>query len=97
MATRKLDLAQRIAKAKGLPLAQAKEIVQLVLDGMVEALAADGGLEHRCFGIFKVRRRKERVARNPRTGAQVMVPPRKQIPFKPAKTMVERVVKEPRG
>jgi len=87
----KFDIVQQIAKETGLDAVQVKRVVQLLLDGMIEALARGQCLEWRDFGVFQVRTRKARKARNPRTGEKVMVPPRKVVGFRAGKVMRERV------
>jgi nucleoid DNA-binding protein len=87
----KKDMAQAIAEEMGLTQTQAKEIVQRVLDGITETLLHDGRIELRNFGVFEVRKRKPRRARNPRTGAQMDVPPKLVVTFKPGRAMEERV------
>jgi integration host factor subunit beta len=85
----KNDIAMKIASEMGIQQIQVKRIVQMALDGMIDCLAAEGRLELRNFGVFDVRVRKPRKARNPRTGQEVMVPERKVVCFKPGKTMEE--------
>ncbi len=68
-------------------------IVQRVFDGITETLEREGRIELRNFGIFGVRKRKPRQARNPRTGAKVKVPTRFVVRFKPGREMAERVRK----
>jgi len=53
--------------------AETKLIVQKTLDAIINVLATEGRVELRNFGVFKVKRRKPRQARNPRTGEMVMV------------------------
>ena len=48
-----------------------KEIVQWTFDAIIETLVADGRIELRNFGVFEVKQRRPRKARNPRTGARV--------------------------
>jgi nucleoid DNA-binding protein len=84
-------MAKGIAEATGLTQGQALEVVQRVLDGITEALLIEGRLELRNFGVFEVRRRKPRQARNPRTGGNVSVPAKRVVTFKPGKEMEERV------
>ena len=60
-----------------------KKVVQRTLDIIIEALSKGETVELRNFGIFKVKSRRGRTARNPRTGAQVAVPPKKVVAFKP--------------
>ena len=68
-----------------------KEIVQLTFDAIVDTLLEAGRIELRNFGVFEVKQRKARKARNPRTGDRVDVPPKFVVTFKPGKEMEERV------
>jgi DNA-binding protein HU-beta/integration host factor subunit beta len=87
----KKDMAKAIAEEMGLTQGQAKEVVQRVLDGITETLVNEGRLELRNFGVFEVRERKPRKARNPRTGEDVSVPAKLVVTFKPGQEMEERV------
>jgi nucleoid DNA-binding protein len=87
----KRDIARAIADGWGIPQGKAHAIVQDVFDGIVETLASQGRIELRNFGVFEVRRRKPRKARNPRTGKAVDVPARVVVTFKPGQVMAERV------
>src|SRR5262245_15628998 len=68
-----------------------KEIVQHTFDAIVETLLTEERIELRNFGVFEVKRRKARKARNPRTGERVDVEPKYVVTFKPGKEMEERV------
>src|SRR5262245_49443605 len=68
-----------------------KEIVQKTYDAIVETLVEDERIELRNFGVFEVKKRAARKARNPRTGAKVFVPEKFVVTFKPGKEMEERV------
>jgi len=61
------------------------------LDSMIETLVKDGRIELRNFGVFKVKKRKSRQGRNPRTGEKVLVPERTVVTFKAGEEMEERV------
>src|SRR5215218_4022192 len=74
-----------------LPQLKTKEIVQQTFDAIVETLLETGRIELRKFGVFEVKQRKARKARNPRTGVPVEVPPKNVVTFKPGKIMEERV------
>ena len=87
----KKDMAKAIAKETGLTQLQVQQIVQKVLDGITEALLHDGRIELRSFGVFKVKKRPPRQARNPRTGEKVTVPARMVVTFKPGREMEEQV------
>src|SRR5262245_60361394 len=68
-----------------------KEIVQHTFDAIVETLLTEERIELRNFGVFEVKRRKARKARNPRTGERVNVEPKYVVTFKPGKEMEEKV------
>jgi len=87
----KKDIAKAIAEAAGITLAQAREIVQRVFESIIETLVKDGRIELRNFGVFKVKKRKPRQGRNPRTGEKVLVPERTIVTFKAGQEMEERV------
>src|ERR1700681_2552704 len=63
----------------------------LTLDGIIDTLEKERRIELRNFGVFEVKQRKPRKARNPRTGESVMVPARFVVTFKPGLEMEERV------
>lgn len=72
----------------------AKEVVQKTLDAIISALAEEPHrIELRNFGVFEVRRRKPRVARNPKTNAKVHVPAKNVVTFKPGKEMEDIIQK----
>ena len=71
--TRK-DIIRVISEELGLTQLQTRQIVYDLFDAIVNTLAKDGRVELRNFGVFEVRWRKARKARNPRTGEKVMVP-----------------------
>jgi nucleoid DNA-binding protein len=87
----KQDVAKAIAEEMGLPQVQVKRIVQRVFDGLTETLVQEGRVELRNFGVFGVRKRKPRKARNPRTGEKVNVPAKLVVNFRPGREMEVRV------
>src|SRR6478609_1856955 len=80
-----------ISDKTGLTQLQTKDIVDLTFEAIVNTLLAEGRIELRNFGVFEVKQRKARKARNPRTGEKVDVPPKNVVTFKPGKEMEERV------
>jgi integration host factor subunit beta len=84
-------LALAIAEELALTQAKVKEIVQRVLDGITETLVKEGRIELADFGVFEVKKRKPRKARNPRTGESVSVPAKLVVIFKPGREMEQRV------
>lgn len=87
----KKEIVKEISERANLTQLKTKEIVQWTFDAIVETLARDGRIELRNFGVFEVKRRKPRKARNPRTGAKVDVGPKNVVTFKPGKEMEEKV------
>jgi nucleoid DNA-binding protein len=87
----KKEIVRTISEEIGLTQLQTKEIVQKTFDAIVKALVAERRIELRNFGVFEVKRRAPRKARNPRTGDKVFVPEKFVVTFKPGKEMEERV------
>jgi nucleoid DNA-binding protein len=87
----KKEIVKQISDRANLTQLKTKEIVQWTFDAIVETLIEEGRIELRNFGVFEVKRRKARKARNPRTGAKVDVEPKNVVTFQPGKEMEERV------
>jgi len=89
----KKEIVKDISDQLGLTQLKTKEIVQKTFDAIVDTLLREKRIELRNFGVFEVKRRKARKARNPRTGERVDVEPKNVVTFKPGKEMEERVRK----
>ena len=87
----KKEIVRTISEEIGLTQLQTKVIVQKTFDAIVETLVNDGRIELRNFGVFEVKQRAPRKARNPRTGDKVFVPEKSVVTFKPGKEMEQRV------
>jgi nucleoid DNA-binding protein len=85
------EMIKSISLKTGLPQPQIKQIVETTLDAIIQTLITEGRVELRNFGIFQVRARAARSARNPKTGEKVEVPQRLGVMFKAGKEMEERV------
>jgi integration host factor subunit beta len=83
------DIIKILADQVGLTRREAAEVLSVVLDGVVGAIRAGEKVELRGFGSFRTRKRQARAGRNPRTGAQVHVPPKIVPYFKPGKQLRE--------
>jgi nucleoid DNA-binding protein len=90
-AVTKKEIVKTISEEIGLTQLKTKEIVQKTFDAIVEALVDEGRIELRNFGVFEVKQRAARKARNPRTGEKVFVGEKFVVTFKPGKEMEERV------
>lgn len=87
----KKEIVKEISEKLGLTQLKTKEIVQQTFDAIVETLLQERRIELRNFGVFEVKLRKPRKARNPRTGERVDVEAKYVVTFKPGKEMEERV------
>lgn len=87
----KKEIVKDISDEIGLTQLKTKEIVQKTFDAIVKTLVEEGRIELRNFGVFEVKKRAARKARNPRTGDKVFVPEKFVVTFKPGKEMEERV------
>jgi DNA-binding protein HU-beta len=79
----------RLQNYKCLRLVQSsyETTAETVFESMKKALSAGDRIELRGFGVFNVRPRKTGIGRNPRTGAEVSIPPGKAVRFKPGKEL----------
>lgn len=88
---KKSDLITALAKKEKITEIKATEIVNLIFDGFMEALKKDGRIEIRGFASFSVRKYKSYTGRNPKTGENVPVKPKK-LPFlKVGKELIKMV------
>jgi len=87
----KKELVYRIASKTNQKKVVAKKIIQNFIDEVINELEKGNRLEFREFGVFEIKERAPRVARNPRTGAVVEVPAKKVVHFKAGRLMKERV------
>ena len=87
----KKDMAKSIAVQTGLSVLQTQEVMQKTLDAIITTLLTERRVELRGFGVFEVRKRAARNARNPQTGEKVFVPEKLVVAFKPSDEMNDRV------
>jgi integration host factor subunit beta len=89
----KKQIVDAIAEDTKLTQGVVHEIVERVFDGIINTLEKERRIELRNFGVFEVKRRKPRQARNPHTGEKVMVPAKLVVTFKAGPEMEERLQK----
>lgn len=87
----KKEMVLRIAEETKIKQVDVKKVVQKTLDEIAAALSRGERVELRNFGIFKVKSRRGRTGRNPRTGEAVPVPPKKVAVFKPGLIMKQQI------
>ena len=87
----KAELVDEVARVVQLTKKQAETIVNIVFDSIVDSLRSGQKIELRGFGSFRLRSRKSRTGRNPKTGEKVDVPSKKIPYFKPGKELKELI------
>ena len=87
----KKDIVLKIVTQTNVKQIDVKKVVQKTLDCIIDNLSEGKKVELRNFGVFKVKQRKGRTGRNPRTGEVVPVLPKKVVVFKPGLIMKDRV------
>jgi len=87
----KKEIVKQIADELRIPQADAKLVVHQLFKTIIDTLVKEGRIELRNFGVFVVKQRQPRNARNPRTNEPVQVEAKKVVTFQPGKTMEERV------
>jgi len=86
-----MDLSEAIFTEVGLSRNESAELVESVLKHMSDALAAGENVKISSFGTFSVRNKNARIGRNPKTGEEVPILPRRVLTFRPSHLMKERV------
>jgi nucleoid DNA-binding protein len=91
----KADLVEEVAGKTGLTRTDVAVVVDAFLEAVKKSLEHGNNIEIRGFGTFKIKQRKARKARNPRTGEEVPVPDRKVPTFKPSNEFKALITKLP--
>jgi integration host factor subunit alpha len=87
------DLADAINRKMGLSREESLTLVESILDRMGDALAAGENVKISGFGTFLLRDKAQRIGRNPKTGVEVPITPRRVMTFRASQLLKERVVK----
>lgn len=85
------DLAEAVCEATGLPRSESAEVVELVLKQIVHALERREPIKLSGFGSFGLRKKKERIGRNPKTGEVVPITERWVVVFRASNIMKEHI------
>ncbi len=93
----RMDLAQAVFREVGLSRNESAALVESVLRHMADALVAGENVKISSFGTFSVRHKNARIGRNPKTGEEVPISPRRVLTFRPSHLMKERVAAGNRG
>ena len=87
----RMDLSEAVFQAVGLSRNESAQLVESVLEHMSNALVRGEQVKISSFGTFSVRDKSARVGRNPKTGQEVPINPRRVLTFRPSHLMKERV------
>ncbi len=87
------DLAEAINRKLGFSRAESLDLVESVLAHMCEAMGKGENVKISGFGSFILRDKKERIGRNPKTGVEVPITPRRVMTFRASQLLKERIAK----
>ncbi|WP_162199216.1 integration host factor subunit alpha [Aurantiacibacter gangjinensis] len=87
------DLAETINHKMGFSRAESLELVEAILTTMCDAMSDGENVKISGFGSFVLRDKKERVGRNPKTGVEVPITPRRVMTFRASQKLKDRIVK----
>ncbi|WP_102110139.1 integration host factor subunit alpha [Oceaniglobus roseus] len=87
----RMDLSEAVFREVGLSRNESAQLVESVLGHMSDALASGDSVKISSFGTFSVRSKSARIGRNPKTGEEVPIHPRRVLTFRPSHLMKERV------
>ena len=85
------DLSEAVYREIGLSRNESSELVESILDRIADALVSGDNVKISSFGTFALRDKGARVGRNPKTGEEVPIDPRRVLVFRPSHIMKERV------
>jgi integration host factor subunit alpha len=85
------DLAEAVVQRVGLPRNESQELVELILREISSTLAQGDAVKLSSFGSFGIRHKGQRVGRNPKTGEEVPITPRRVLVFRPSNIMKDRI------
>ncbi len=85
------DLAEAVVRKIGLPRNESQDLVEVVLGEISKTLAKGEGVKLSSFGSFGVREKGQRIGRNPKTGEEVPITPRRVLVFRASNIMKSRI------
>lgn len=85
------DLAEAVVRKVGLPRNESQDLVELVLNEISTALSQGEQVKLSSFGSFGIRQKGQRIGRNPKTGQEVPITPRRVLVFRPSNIMKDRI------
>jgi integration host factor subunit alpha len=89
-----MDLSEAVFREVGLSRNESADLVESVLEKICKSLVAGEQVKISSFGTFSIRQKNARVGRNPKTGQEAPIPPRRVLTFRPSHLMKDRVSEE---
>ena len=93
----RMDLSEAVFREVGLSRSESAQLVESVLQHVSDALVAGETVKISSFGTFTVRSKAARMGRNPKTGEEVPISPRRVLSFRPSHLMKDRVAAGGKG
>ena len=87
----RMDLSESVFREVGLSRNESADLVESVLEKISASLVAGEQVKISSFGTFSIRQKNARVGRNPKTGEEAPIPPRRVLTFRPSHLMKDRV------
>ena len=87
----RMDLSESVFREVGLSRNESADLVESVLEKISESLVSGEQVKISSFGTFSIRQKNARVGRNPKTGEEAPIPPRRVLTFRPSHLMKDRV------
>ena len=87
----RMDLSESVFREVGLSRNESADLVESVLEKISASLVSGEQVKISSFGTFSIRQKNARVGRNPKTGEEAQIPPRRVLTFRPSHLMKDRV------
>ncbi len=87
------DLAEAINRKLGLSRSESLNMVEAILDHLCDAMAEGENVKISGFGTFLLRDKAQRIGRNPKTGVEVPITPRRVLTFRASQMLKDRIIK----
>jgi integration host factor subunit alpha len=89
----KADIVNTLFEKVGLPKKEAQDIIEIILSSMKETFVEGESIKISGFGTFNVRKKSSRRGRNPKTGEEIEITPRRVVTFRPSNQLKEMIEK----
>ena len=87
------DLAESVYRKVGLSRTESAQLVEMVLDEVCDAIVRGESVKLSSFATFQIRDKNERIGRNPKTGEEVPISPRRVLTFKASNVLKSRIIR----